>query len=377
MGGGVQGGINGAQQGAQAGMTLGGPVGGIIGAIWGGISGSKGVQVPKPPTYEEIMSNNITSQENVQSQLLAAEGKWRPQYQTLQEQTLNRQMYGGDGTQGYLSMLNASNQALQGLQGTSAGGYLNTLGGIMPQARQMAMSPQMQGLQGEITRQATQDLYNGTNLSQQDSRNAWQNANSAMAMSGMSGRQRVAAGVLSNYNLGIQRQDRARQYAGQALQSETAMQNAAFSIAGNAMNQYNAGTQFMGQANQMLGQYQPQIFNPEAQMGYNTQIADWKVRMGVATGNEQALADAFSMSGAQQRQAVQNGGQAGGGGGLGGGTFGSGPFGTAGNSFGSTASSLQSLASLFGNSGGGTGSLSAGGASMNYGSNYNNYSNMA
>ena len=344
-------------------MMGGGPWGALAGGILGGIFGSQGTKVPKPPTYEEIMSNNITSQGNVQQQLLDAEGKWRPKYQTLQEQTLNRQLYGGDGTAGYLNMLSNANTAMYGLQQQAAGQYMNTMFDVMPTARNLAMSPQMQSLQNEMTRQANEGLYNGTALNADEQRLAWQNANSAMSMSGLGGRQRVAAGVLSNYALGQQRQDRNRAYAQAQLTNETAMQNAAFSVGANAMNQYNAGGQLMGFANQTLGQYEPQIFNPEAQMGYNTQVADWKVRMGVATGEQQGLADAFNLQGAQQRRDIQNGGQGGGGGfgGFGGmpqgnGTFGSGPFGQTGTSFSNytnTVSSLQGLSSLFGGGGGG------------------------
>mgnify|MGYP006267161547 CR=1 FL=1 len=294
VGGGAEGFVGGAASGAMAGAALG-PIGMGVGALLGGLFGSKKTKVPKPPSYEQMMNTNLNAQENIQGRLLGLEAKYRPQYQSLQEQTLSRQLYGGDGTQGYVSMLNQANAALAGVQQNAANTYMNTMGGLAGKAKSMMLTPESAMMQSTLMAQAQAGLNAGTGLTLEDQRQAFQTANSAMAMRGLGGRQGVAAGVLSNYGLGLQRQDRARQFAGSMMNADIALQSSALQAAGNAMNMYGAGGQFMGQANQMLGQYQPQIFQPESQMGTQAQGMQYQQGMAVARGR---LASQQSMLGA-------------------------------------------------------------------------------
>ena len=107
-----------------------------------------------------------------------------------------------------------------------------------------------------------------------------------MAARGLSGRQAVAAGVLSNYSLGQARQAQNRQFAAGVLSSESALHSAALQAAAGAMGGYNAGGQFMAQGNQMLGQYRPQIFTPESQVGTQAQGLKFQQDMAIAQANE-------------------------------------------------------------------------------------------
>ena len=305
VGGGAAGFASGAMSGVQAGAAFG-PIGMIAGGLLGGLFGSKKTKVPKPPTYSQMMNYNLDAQEGIQDKLLGLETKFRPKYQGLQEATLNNQLYGGEGNAGYISMLNQSNAALAGVQGNAARGYMGTLGGLTPQARSMMLTPQTAGMQQTLMNQAQAGLDAGTGLTMQDQRQAFQNANQAMAMRGMSGRQGVAAGVLSNYGMGLQRQDRSRQFAGSVISQDVALQSAAMQMAGGAMAQYGAGGQFMGQANQMLGQYQPQIFQPESQMGAQAQGMQYNQQMAVARGKQQSQANLLSSLGSFGNFAVSN-----------------------------------------------------------------------
>lgn len=305
VGGGATGAASGAMSGAMAGAAFG-PIGMGIGAIFGGLFGSKKTKVPKPPTYSQMMNANLDAQEGIQDKLLSLEGRYRGQYQTLQEKTLSTNLYGGDGQYGYIDMLNRSNAALAGVQANAANTYMGTMAGLTPQARQMMLTPQAATMQSMLMRQAQEGINAGTGLNAQDQRQAFQTANQAMAMRGLTGRQGVAAGVLSNYGLGIQRQDRARQFAGSAISQDTALQSAAMQMAGGAMGQYNAGGQFMTQANQMLGQYQPQIFQPESQMGTQAQGMKYQHGMGIARGNQQSQANLLSTLGSFGNFAVSN-----------------------------------------------------------------------
>ena len=305
VGGGAAGFASGAMSGVQAGAAFG-PIGMIAGGLLGGLFGSKKTKVPKPPTYSQMMNYNLDAQEGIQDKLLGLETKFRPKYQGLQEATLNNQLYGGEGNAGYIAMLNQSNAALAGVQGNAARGFMGTMAGLTPQARSMMLSPQSAYMQQALMNQAQAGIDAGTGLTIQDQRQAFQTANQAMAMRGMSGRQGVAAGVLSNYGLGLQRQDRARQFAGSVMSQDTALQSAAMQMAGSAMGQYGAGGQFMGQANQMLGQYQPQIFQPESQMGAQAQGMQYQHGMGVAMAKQQSQANLLSSLGSFGSFAVQN-----------------------------------------------------------------------
>jgi hypothetical protein len=305
VGGGTSGAVSGALSGAQAGAAFG-PIGMGIGAVIGGLFGKKKTKVPKPPSYSQIMNTNLDAQAGIQEKLLGLEEKWRPKYQGLQETTLNNQLYGGEGNAGYIDMLNQANTALSGVQANAAQNFMGTMGSLAPQARNMLLSPQSAAMQQTVMNQAQAGLAAGTGLTAEDRRIADQSAARAMAARGLSGRQGVAASVLSNYGLGLQRQDRARQFAGSAMSQDQALQSAALQMAGGAMAQYNAGGQFMGQANQVLGQYQPQIFQPESAMGASAQGMAYNQQMAVARMGQQSQANLLSSLGSFGSFAVQN-----------------------------------------------------------------------
>jgi hypothetical protein len=254
-----------------------------------------------------MMNYNLDSQAGIQSKLLALEGANRPLYQGLQERTLNSQLYGGDGNQGYINMLNQSNEALLGVQSRAGTGYLNTLGGFTQQARGMLQSGQSRTMQETLMSQAQSDLGYGSNLNMDEQRMAFQNANAGMAMRGLGGRQGVAAGVLSNYNLGQNRLTQRRQFADGMINRDNALQSSALQMGAGAMGMYNAGGAFMGQANAMLGQYAPQIFQPESQMGTQAQGMQYQQQMGIARANQQQQAQLMQTLGSFGTMAAQGG----------------------------------------------------------------------
>lgn len=301
VGGGATGAASGAMTGAMSGYALGakigavgGPVGMAVGALLGGLFGSKKTKVPKPPSYGQMMENNLNAQQGIQGKLLALEGEYRPQYQGLQEQTLNNQLYGGNGNAGYINMLNQSNQALLGVQRGYAQNYMNTLGGLTAQARNVIESPANAAMHSKMMADAQRDLNLGTQLNADDQRMAFQSANQAMAMRGMTGRPAASAGVLANYSLGQQRLGERRSFASAMMGAETALQNAALQAGQGSMAGYGSGGKFMAEANTMLGQYQPQIFQPESQMGANAQGMQYQHGMGLAQAKMQQQAGLLS-----------------------------------------------------------------------------------
>lgn len=305
IGGGATGAASGAMSGAMAGAALG-PIGMGVGALLGGLFGSKKTKVPKPPTYGQMMNRNLDAQEGIQSRVLGLEAKYRPQWQSLQEKTLQQQLYGGEGNQGYINMLNQSNAALAGVQANAGQGYLNTLGGLSGQARGMLQSGSGYTMQNMLMNQAQSDLAYGSALNEDEQRQAYQAANASMAMRGLGGRQGVAAGVLSNYGIGQNRLNERRKFAGNMINADVGLQSAALQMGGNAMNMYNAGGAFMGQANAMLGQYQPLVFQPESQMGAQAQGMQYQHGMGMARANMQGQQQLLSTLGSFGSFAAQN-----------------------------------------------------------------------
>lgn len=274
----------GAAAGASSGAILG-PVGMIVGGLLGGLFGSKKTKAPAAPTYEQIMARNLSAQQNVQGNILDLEGKYRPMYQGLQEQTLNSQIYGGLNNQGYASMLEEASNTQQGLASRIGAGYLGTMQGLSQQARYNSLGDFIPYAQDELNRQAMEGLATGGNLNQDQQRQAYQSANSAMAMRGLTGRQGVAAGVLSNYGLSQDRLNANRQFAQNTIGNETSLQQAQMNIAGSAYGASDYGKTLMAQSNGMLGQYAPQIFNPESSAGIQAQGVKYQEGMGIAQAN--------------------------------------------------------------------------------------------
>lgn len=305
IGGGATGAASGAMSGAMAGASFG-PIGMGIGAVLGGLFGSKKKKVAKPPTYSQMMNNNLDAQIGIQEKLLGAESTWRPRYQNLQETTLQNQLYGGNGNQGYIGMLNQANTAMLGLQNQYAGNYMSTIGGLTGQARGILESPANQAMHARLMADAQRDLNLGTGLSSDDQRMAFQTANQAMAQRGLTGRQATAAGVLANFNLGQQRQNERRAFASGMMAQETALQNAALQVSQGAMGGYAGGAGLLGQANTMLGQYQPQIFQPESQMGTQAQGMQYQHQMGIARAGLQQQQGLLSSMAQFGTFAVQN-----------------------------------------------------------------------
>jgi hypothetical protein len=155
----------------------------------------------------------------------------------------------------------------------------------------------MAAMQNTLMAQAQEGLNAGAGLNRQENRMAMQAANQAMAARGLSGRQGVAAGVLSNYAMGQDRLTRNRQFASGVLSAESQLHSAALQAAGGAMGGYNSGGQFMNQANGMLGQYKPQIFTPESQVGTQAQGLKYQQQMALAQAQEQSKMQMMSSLG--------------------------------------------------------------------------------
>ena len=285
IGGGAQGAVTGLTSGAAAGASIGGPWGAAIGGIAGGLLGFfGGEEVQAPPTYEDLMKSSMAAQAGIQPELLALEGKYRPKWQSLNEATYNRQLYGGDGTQGYLGMLERLQSGVSGLERKAVLENLSLQRDLTGQARQAMFSPQQQMMADLVINRGMRAGMEGGNLSADDIRSSQQTARAAMTARGLTGRQAVAAEILNTQSAREAREARNMGLLSSALQLESGMQEAGLRQAMGGLQTAATRGQFMG-ASGVLGATQPLIFQPESQMGAQLAGAQYQHQMGIAQMN--------------------------------------------------------------------------------------------
>ncbi len=217
------------------------------------------------------MMDAMSAQEAIQPRLLALERQYVPLYQDLQNDMLNRGMglmantYRGNmGVSADLSRdyALAMSPAYGAIGDTARGAYNQTL------------DPSVRGILGTLGTQAQGELALGSSLSPQETALAQQSARAAMASRGMQfGNQAAVTEALNSYNLGRQREDARRKFAGSVY-------GMAEGSAANAMQMYGAPLLAASNAYSPVGMYErtaqmqgglgPQIFQPESQ--YNAQL---------------------------------------------------------------------------------------------------------
>jgi hypothetical protein len=263
----------------------------IAGTTAGALSKPKGIQAPAQRSYLGEMQDALRSQGQIQGSLLDLERQYTPQWQQLQQETLMGQM-------GNLNALyGQAGQYSQGLQNAYLGMQAPIYGQVGQAARnayQQTLDPTTAGLYNSMASSATSGMANGRNLSDQELRMSQGNARAAMAARGMQfGNQAIAAEVLGSYNLSNQREDRARQYAGQVYGIGQQNAQQAMSMYGTPlMNQMNAisPTGLLGSAGQMSQNLGAKLFTPESQYMAGVYGANQSNNTQTAIGNAQAQA---------------------------------------------------------------------------------------
>lgn len=237
-----------------------------VSAVGGALSKPKGISAPKNRSYLGEMQDALNSQNRIQGQLLDQEAYWTPKYQELQAQNLGSQMKTLSGLYG--QAISTADQ-LRGDYASSLQKTYGEAGRIGNQLYQSGLDAGTKNLYSTMQRQAQADLAAGMALTPEMERQAQQAARAAMTQRGLAGGgQGVAAEVLNSYNMGIDRQNRARQYAGSIYGAGLQQQQ-------NAYSQYTApmmsSMQTLTPAGMLgvaEGQYNTlgaKIFQPESQ----------------------------------------------------------------------------------------------------------------
>jgi len=253
------------------------------------------VDAPAERGYINEMQSALEGQMGIQGQLLSAEKQYTPEWQAIQKQAL---MGGMGNLASIYAGTNDQSMALQRQNLQGQGNLYGQVGGYARNAYNATLDPTTAGLYTSMANQAASGLESGRNLSDQEMRMAQGNARAAMAARGMQfGNQAIAAEVLGSYNLANQREDRARNYAGQVYGIGQQNASQAMSMYGqplmNQMNQFSTPA-MLGQSQQLYGGLGAKLFQPESQ--YNAQIisANQQNQIQAEMANAQAQAGMIS-----------------------------------------------------------------------------------
>lgn len=232
---------------------------------------SKKVKAPPPRNYKQEMLDAMSAQEAIQPRLLELERQYLPQYQKLQQETMDRQM--GYQMDSYEKALPRSQQ----IAGMAQQGAMS--------AYRQGMGADTMGLYDSMLASAQSDLSAGRGLTPEMEKLAQQSARQAMAARGLSGNQAVGQEVLNAYQLGEGRENRSRQFAG-------AMYGAGQGNLQYALGNYSpyAPQTMYGGAAQMSQGLGAQIFQPESQYNAGLITANRKEEMDarIATAQNKA-----------------------------------------------------------------------------------------
>jgi hypothetical protein len=257
--------------------------------------GSKKVKAPPPRDYKQEMLDAMAAQEAIQPRLLALEREYQPMYQKLQQEMMDKQMQYQMDSYGKAIPRAAE---LSSQFATAMSPVYGQIGEQSMQSYRQSMGAESMGLYDLMNRGAMEGLQAGTGLTEQMTRESQQAARQAMAARGLTGNQAVAQEVLGGYNMGLAREDRARQYAGAMYGAGQQNLGQAMSMYGNQMvtqsNAYSPAAMY-GNAYNMSQGLGAQIFQPESQ--YNAQLL---------TANRKEAMDA-QIANAQSRSALTSG----------------------------------------------------------------------
>lgn len=250
--------------------------------------GSTKVQAPPPRNAYQERSDEIRAQIDLAPQILAAERNLVPQFQKLQyEQMLGqsknlRTFYRevmDDSANLFSEYGTRFSSALEPLAAASRKTYEAGLGGGS-------------ALQNTMRGQAMSDLNAGMGLTPEMEREAMQRARAAMTARGLAGgNQGVAQEVLSGYNMGMQRQDRARSFAQSVLGNDVNMSAAAYAQYGSPLMQTGMSALspmgLAGMSTQYNASLGPQYINPESQYAANVNASNYNAQLQAAVATAQ------------------------------------------------------------------------------------------
>ena len=265
--------------------------------------GSTKVEAPPPRDYYKEMMDTIRAQVDSAPKILAAERELTPQFQQLQYEQMTGQ---AKNLQQFYSEQMTPFAKLGGQYADVASRYTMT---PIAQGSRSAYEAGLNGgadLQNLMRSQALGDLNAGMSLTPEMQRQAEQQSRASMSARGLAmGNQGIASEILGSYNMGMQRQDRARQYATTVLGNDMNMSGAGFQQYGQPMmNNIMQGYSPTSVANNALGMNQNlggSYIQPESQYAANIYQGNYNAQLqanvATASNNATMIGGAMAMVG--------------------------------------------------------------------------------
>ena len=250
--------------------------------------GSTKVQAPPPRDAYKERSDEIRAQIDLAPEILAAERNLVPQFQRLQYDQMIGQ---SQNLRSFYREVMGDSANLFADYGTLFAGKMAPIAKSSREAYDVGLGGGAE-LQEAMRRSAVADLNAGMMLTPEMEREAMNRARAAMTLRGLAGGgQGVAAEVLSGYNMGLARQDRARSFAQSVLGNDVTMNAASYAQYGSPLIQTGmSALSPMGlagmstQYNQSLG---PTYLQPESQYAANLNAANQNMQLQTAVANAQ------------------------------------------------------------------------------------------
>jgi hypothetical protein len=249
---------------------------------------SKKISAPAPRDYKQEMLDSMAGQEAIQPRLLELERQYQPLYQKLQQDMMDKQLQ--FQAESYGKFIPQAAQ-LSSQYASAMSPVYGQIGESASAAYRQGMGAESMSLYDQMNKSAMEGLQAGSGLTAQMTKESQQAARMAMAARGLTGNQAVAQEVLGSYNMGQNREDRARQFAQgmYGLGAQNAQQ--AMGTYGSQMltqaNAYSPANMY-GSAYNMSQGLGAQIFQPESQYNSALITANRKEAMDVNIANQQA-----------------------------------------------------------------------------------------
>jgi hypothetical protein len=257
--------------------------------------GSSKVQAPPPRDYYKEMSDTIRAQIDLAPKMMEAERRLVPQWQQLQYEQMMGQA--NNLKTFYRSVMGDSAQLLRDYGST----FADSLAPIAERSRATYDLGLGGGaaLQNLMRAQAGEDLGYGTGLTPEMRIQAEQMARGAATARGLTNSaQGIGMETLSGYNLGLQRQDRARTFANQVLGNDVSMSGAAYNQYGAPLVSSGLGALspmgLAGQATQYNQGLGPTYLQPESQYAANLAASNYNGELQARTATAQNKASMTS-----------------------------------------------------------------------------------
>jgi hypothetical protein len=251
--------------------------------------GSSKVQAPPPRDYYKEMSDTIRAQIDLAPEMIAAEERLVPQWQALQKKQMLSQ---SDNLKSFYREVMGDSADLMTQYGTT---YANAFAPIAKTARSSyeASLGGGAGLQDLMRTQAMSGLTAGSSLTPEMQTQAQQMARAAGTARGLTNTNRgIGAEVLSGYQLGQQREDRARMFANQVLGNDTQIAGQAFQQYGSPLVQSGMAALspmgLAGMATQYNANLGPTYLQPESQYAANLAGNNQNAALQASTASAQA-----------------------------------------------------------------------------------------